>query len=124
MVAKNPDDGYEPLWHQGNENPIGLYSMETRHIQNALNRYYGRGYPKNSWQHHYADFWIKEFIEELQAREGEMQRDPVTNEWLHYKDIIEHRKASRLILGLPPMKPSRKLKSTSEYTPPKVSLFS
>lgn len=119
-MTPNPDTGEEPVWINGKEN-YPLYSMDTKHIQNALNKYQRNGYGMWSWQATYRSFWVKEFTEELQVRELDNRRDPSNGMWVNNAELMKQRKAHRLLLGLPPMKPFADIPVRAPK--PKVSLF-
>lgn len=122
----NPDTGHEPVWRNGNT-LYPLYDMDTRHIRNALNKYYRKKntYSKWSWQHKYRAFWVKEFENELQARKDEILRNPDTQQFTTLEERIKHRAMRRLVLGLPPMKLRVTIDNPDDgfITTPKTSLF-
>jgi hypothetical protein len=114
---------YEPIWIDKNQTKFGLYYMDTQHIERCLYLYRNGCFGSNSWQGVFADIWIKEFEDELKAREGESDRDPVTKMFYTLAEKIEMRKLQRLIHGLPSVKPQAPTPSSYKYTPPTVSLF-
>ncbi|MGH1461255.1 MAG: hypothetical protein ACRBB6_04385 [Neptuniibacter sp.] len=127
MIGGNPDNEYAPIWLNG-QRKTSLYDMDTQHIQNAIEMYANDRYGHNSWHYLNKDFWIKEFTEELQAREGELTRHPETRQFMSRQEMMEQRKLKRLILGLPPMRPEKpapspKKGSLTDMNPDFQSLF-
>lgn len=101
----NPDNDYEPIWISGSQK-YPLYSMASSHIENALNRYKTKGY-SSSWHVRFKKFWMKEFEDELAVREMVPTRDPNNGQFMNQAEVYQYKKAVRLILQLPPMKPPK-----------------